>query len=409
MTSRLHRARIGEVANPQLVNERPRRRPAVVVIGAFNLALLATGFLMPPFDAWDILLSCLIALPFSAVGGLVTFKRPANPVGWLMLGFGSVASLNFAATQYFVYGAITHPGALPGTDLAISLAVHTWHPGFAFFVLAFFLFPDGQPLSPRWRVPVAITASLGLIGVTVGMFEFDFQRTFEPALAPHMNPLFDGLPRAIGDVVFGTVVIAMLGMFLLSAISIMLRLARARGAQRQRVKWVAYAIVLAAVALPASVLLIGNGSFGAPLFGLIPISMAIAILRYRLFDIDRLIRRTIVYAGVTAVLGSSYFLVAGLALPVLAGDEELPAVLVAGVTLLLATAFRPVHNRVQSVVDRRFNRRPYDATTITEAFATRLRDELDIDALRSELVGTVGEAMEPTHVSVWLKRSVTQA
>jgi hypothetical protein len=169
-------------------------------------------------------------------------------------------------------------------------------------------------------------------------------------------------------------------------------------------KWVAYSIVLAAVALPTSVLVIGNGSFGAPLFGLIPISMAIAILRYRLFDIDRLIRRTIVYAAVTVVLGSSYFLLAGLVLPLVAGDEDTPAVFVAAVTLLLAAAFRPVHNRIQSMVDRRFNRRRYDASTITEAFATRLRDELDIDTLSSELVATVSDSMEPAHVSVWLRR-----
>jgi hypothetical protein len=380
------------------------RRRLAVGISAFNLALLAVGFFLPPFRAWDIVLSCLIALPFSGIGGLVTFRRPSNPVGWLMLGFGAVAAFNFAATQYFTYGAVFHPGALPGTDLVISLAVHTWHPGFAFFILAFFLFPDGRPLSPRWRVAAVATAVLGLTGVATGMFEFEFQRTLEPAVAAYMNPLFEGLPRAIGEIVFGTVVILMVVMFVLSAISIMIRLRRARGAERQQMKWVAYSIVLAAVALPTSVLVIGNGSFGAPLFGLIPISMAIAILRYRLFDIDRLIRRTIVYAAVTVVLGSSYFLLAGLVLPLVAGDEDTPAVFVAAVTLLLAAAFRPVHNRIQSMVDRRFNRRRYDASTITEAFATRLRDELDIDTLSSELVATVSDSMEPAHVSVWLRR-----
>jgi len=185
----------------------------------------------------------------------------------------------------------------------------------------------------------------------------------------------------------------------------MIRLRRARGIERQQVKWVAYAIVLAAVVLPTSVLVIGDGSFGAPLFGLIPISMAIAILRYRLFDIDRLIRRTIIYAAVTVVLGSSYFLLAGLTLPLVSGSEDTPAVFVAAVTLLLAAAFRPVHNRVQSMVDRRFNRRRYDASTITEAFATRMRAELDIDALSSELVAIVTDSMEPSHVSVWLMRT----
>jgi len=391
------------MANPVL------RRRVALTITAFNLALLVAGYFLPPFDAWDVVLSSLIALPFSGIGGLVAFRRPFNPIGWLMLGFGAVAAFNFAATQYFVYGAVEHPGALPGTDLVISLAVHTWHPGFAFFILAFLLFPDGRPLSPRWRVVAIVTASLGLLGVATGMFEFEFQRALEPALAPYMNPLFEGLPRTVGDIAFGTIVILMVAMFVLSAISIMIRLHRARGAERQQMKWVAYSIVLAAVALPTSVLVIGDGSFGAPLFGLIPISMAIAILRYRLFDIDRLIRRTIVYAAVTVVLGSSYFLIAGLALPLAGGDEDTPAVFVAALTLLLAAAFRPVHNRVQSLVDRRFNRRRYDASTITEAFATRLRDELDIDALSSELVATVNDSMEPAHVSVWLTRTPSQA
>jgi hypothetical protein len=381
------------------------RRRLAVAISAFNLALLVAGFWLPPFDAWDIVLSTLIALPFSAIGGLVTFRRPLNPIGWLMLGFGAVASFNFAATQYFTYGAVHNPGALPGTDVAISLAVHTWHPGFAFFILAFFLFPDGRPLSPRWRVAVVVAASLGLIGVATGMFEFEFQRALDPSLAPYMHPLFEGVPRTIGDIAFGTVVISMVVMFVLSAISIMIRLRRARGVERQQVKWVAYAIVLAAVALPTSVLAIGNGSFGAPLFGLVPISMAIAILRYRLFDIDRLIRRTIIYAAVTVVLASSYFILAGLALPLVGGSEDTPAVFIAAVTLLLAAAFRPVHNRVQSMVDRRFNRRRYDASTITEAFATRMRAELDINALSSELVATVSDSMEPSHVSVWLIRT----
>ena len=144
-------------------------------LGAVFLLILAGGWLWPPIAGVFFVFILPIALSFTIVGAFVAMRRPENPVGWLMLAFGGVASLNGASNQYFTYGAITHPGSLPGTDFVISLAVHTWHPGFALFILAFFLFPDGTLPSPRWRIPAAATALLGTVGVVSGCSSSSFR------------------------------------------------------------------------------------------------------------------------------------------------------------------------------------------------------------------------------------------
>ncbi|CAN5754273.1 hypothetical protein BH20ACT23_BH20ACT23_19900 [soil metagenome] len=309
------------------------------------MVLCAAGLLFPPFEeAWFFLLA---AIPFTTVGALIAYERPDLSVGWLMLGFGIVASLSFLCTQYFLRGAITEPGSLPGTDLALSLAVHTWHPGFSLFILAFLLFPDGKLLSPRWRIAAWVTAALGVTGVIFGMFEYQFQRDWSPRYEAGSSPLFNDPLRSIGDVVFGLCVLALVVMFLVSAVSIFIRLHRSKGVMRQQMKWVAFAIILAPLALVGSLLVVGNGGLGVVVFPLIPISMAIAILRHRLFDIDRLIRRTIVYAGLTASLAALYFVAVVLGFEIVSGGgESAPPLVVAATTLVLAALFRPVRARI---------------------------------------------------------------
>ena len=371
--------------------------------GSLSAVVCTGGLFFLPFDqAWFFL---LVAVPFTAVGTLIAYERPDLPVGWLMLGFGMVASLSFLLTQYFVRGAITDPGSLPGTDLALSLAVHTWHPGFSLFILAFLLFPDGRLLSPRWRIAAWITAALGVTGVIFGMFEFQFQREWSPLYEEGSSPLFDDPLRSIGDVVFGVTVLGLVLMFLVSAVSIFIRLRRSKGIVRQQMKWVAFAIILAPLALVGSLLLVGDGGLGVLVFPLIPISMAIAILRHRLFDIDRLIRRTIVYACLTASLAGLYYVAVVLGFEIVIGNgESAPPIVVAAATLILAALFRPVRSRIQASVDRRFNRRRYDAELAIDSFSSQLRSELDLNALRGELESIVRNTMEPTQVSLWLNR-----
>lgn len=373
-------------------------------IGFLSAVLCAGGLLWPPFDEnWFFL---FVAVPFTAVGTLIAYERPAIPVGWLMLGFGMVASLSFFCTQYFLRGAITEPGFLPFTDVALSVAVHTWHPGFSLFILAFLLFPNGRLLSPRWRIAAWLTATLGVAGVIFGMFEFQFQREWSPRYETASSPLFGDPLRSIGDAVFGFCVIALVSMFLVSAVSIFIRLRRSQGVLRQQMKWVAFAIILAPLALIGSLLLVGDGGLGILVFPLIPISMAIAILRHRLFDIDRLIRRTIVYTCLTASLAAAYYIAVVLGFEIIIGDgESAPPIVVAGATLILAALFRPARSRIQSSVDRRFNRRRYDAELAINSFSSRLRSELDLDALRAELESIVLTTMEPRQVFLWLNRT----
>jgi hypothetical protein len=385
------------------MNKPSSPRPLALWAGCLSALVCASGLLLPPFDeAWFFL---FVAIPFTMVGTLIAYERPDLPIGWLMLGFGMVASFSFSCTQYFLRGAITEPGSLPFTDFAVSLAVHTWHPGFSLFILAFLLFPDGRLLSARWRIAAWMTAALGVTGVVFGMFEYQFQREWSPLYEEASNPMFDGPLRTIGDVVFGITVIALVVMFLVSAVSIFIRLRRSKGVVREQVKWVAFAIIMAPLTLVASLLLVGNGSLFVVVLPLIPISMAIAILRHRLFDIDRLIRRTIVYACLTASLAGLYFVAVVLGFEIIIGDgESAPPIVVAGATLTLAALFRPVRARIQSSVDRRFNRRRYDAELAIDSFSSRLRSELDLDALRVELESIVRSTMEPRQVSLWLNR-----
>ena len=373
------------------------------VLCALFLVLLASGFLWPPITVEFLVFSFMIALPFTVVGALIATKRPENPVGWLILGFGGVAALSGACDQYFVFGAVTHPGSLPATDFVVSLGIHTWHPGFALFILAFFLFPDGAPLSARWRLPVALTIIVGAVGVTVGMFEFEFQRTWDPQLGRVMQPLYDGGMRPVADIVFGLCIVAIVVLFAVSAIGLVVRLRRSRGVVRQQIKLVVFATVMTVTALVTSLFVVGNGAFGALMLPSIPVSIAVAVLRYRLFDIDRLIRRTLVYATVTVVLGGVYAgIVVGVG-AVFGAEEDAPPVLVAAATIALATLFRPVRHRAQAIVDRRFNRRRYNAARTIEAFSTQLRNELDLDALSTALLATVHETMEPAEVTLWLR------
>jgi len=372
-------------------------------LGAVFLLILAGGWLWPPIAGVFLVFILPIALSFTIVGAFLAMRRPENPVGWLMLAFGGVASLNGASNQYFTYGAITHPGSLPGTDFVISLAVHTWHPGFALFILAFFLFPDGTLPSPRWRIPAAATALLGTVGVVFGMLEFEFQRTWDPIAGRAMDPLFGGTLRTIGDVVFGFCVLALVAMFAVSAVGLVVRLRRTRGVEREQIKWVVSAIVLTVVALVSSLFVFGNGTLGALMLPSIPISMAVAVLRYRLFDIDRLIRRTLVYATVTAVLTGIYSVIVVGVGTVFETENSTSPALVAAATLVLATLFRPLRNRLQTIVDRHFNRRRFDATRTIETFAAQLRNEIDLDSLSATLVATVNETIEPAQASLWLR------
>jgi hypothetical protein len=374
---------------------------------------ICLGFLLWPVS--EVALVPLVlstAVPFVTVGAFVASRRPYNPVGWLFVAFGAAAAIRFTGSQYATYALLTHPGSLPGGDFIASFAVHLWHPGLGFLVFSFLLFPDGRLPSPRWRIVAWVSAISCLSALISGMLEYEFLYKYTwPENMSFVKPLFTGSAAEVAATVFWYSSMVILAMLFVSGGSLVLRLRRSVGEERQQLKWVVYAVALLALAVPSTILVIivvqsleSVRVFFALLFPLIPISVGIAILRYRLYDIDTLINRTLVYGVLTALLGVVYF--GGVVLlqrffVALTGEKSTLAVVAS--TLAIAALFNPLRRRVQGFVDRRFYRRKYDAAKTLEAFSAKLRDETDLDALSEDLVGIVRETMQPAHVSVWLR------
>jgi hypothetical protein len=359
------------------------------------------------------------AVPFATVGAIVASRRPYNPVGWLFIAFGAAAAIRFTGSQYATYALLAHPGSLPSGDLVASFAIHLWHPALGFLVFSFLLFPHGRLPSPRWRIVAWVSAISCVTALISGMLEYDFLYEYTwPENMSYVKPLFSG-PVAEGAAkVFWYSSMVILAMLFVSGGSLVLRLRRSVGEERQQLKWVVYSVALLAFAVPSTILVIivlqsleSVRVFFAVLFPLIPISVGIAILRHRLYDIDLIINRTLVYGTLTATLVALYFggvTMTQVLFQTLTGQEKQPQLLVVASTLLIAALFTPLRRRIQGFIDRRFYRRKYDARKTLEAFSAKLRDETDLEALNNDLVGVVRETMQPAHVSLWLRPETTQ-
>ena len=346
---------------------------------------------------------------FSVVGALIASHRPENPIGWLFLAAALFYGIEIAGEEYAIYALFTNPGSLPlGAELA-WLTEWIWAPGFG-IILVFLpvLFPDGHPPSRRWwGVGWLGGLSIGLICVLTSI-----------VLWPERGPALLQLEGFGGQVeewrsAVSEWVLKLGGPMLLLAglgavISLFVRFRRARGDVRQQIKWFA-----SAAALTLAWIIVAEQQSGeiVALSGLlviasIPIATGIAVLRYRLYDIDIIINRTLVYGSLTLMLALIYF--GGVATTqaifgALTGQEEQPQLAVVVSTLVIAALFMPLRRRIQSFIDRRFYRRKYDARKTLEAFSTKLRDETDLEALSDDLVGVVRETMQPAHVSLWLR------
>jgi hypothetical protein len=377
---------------------------ALLALGGLFLLLSASIPIPPSFGFRGV--DLVFGLAFSTVGVVIALRRPSNPIGWLFGAAGLVFAVVGFAGQYATYAVLSRPGSPLGPEAA-WLTQWLWPSSLGTIACVFLLFPDGQLLSPRWR-PMLWLAASGPAIAAIG-FALDPGPLTEFAVVD--NPF--GL-EAAGAVLELIGSVGMLGLWLAllgAGASLVLRFRRARGEQRQQLKWVAYAAGLEAITMAASI-----GSFlrwgtsfpilvGLSVFGLvaIPVATAVAILRYRLYAIDRLINRTLVYGLLTALLGGVYagaVLVGGHLFGGV-GDEP-PSWAVAGATLAVAAVFQPARRRIQKVVDRRFNRHRYDAARTVEAFSVRLRDHLDLDALTSELLAVVSQTVEPRTASLWL-------
>jgi hypothetical protein len=358
----------------------------------------------PGDDPLSGLLMVAISLPFAIVGAMVVARRPENSIGRLFAAVGVLYAVSSFVTGWLVYSVFT--SRLPATEFAAWVA--EWLVPIPLFVgplLLLLLFPDGKPLTARWRFALAGVAVL-MAGVFVATLH-----TGRFSDWPMLERQF-GFSGAVGDFLAGLndkLAVPALLLFVASATSLVLRLRRSRGQERLQIKWVVYAASVAAAGFVITFMGLGVVSdivFWVGLAGsaAMPVAAGMAILRYRLYEIDRLINRTLVYALLTAILAGVYVgsvLLLQLALEGVTSDSSLA---VAISTLAVAAAFRPARARIQHVVDRRFYRRRYDAAQTLDAFSARLREEVDLDSLAAELRRAVSETMEPRHVSLWLRQ-----
>ena len=341
-----------------------------------------------------------IVASFAVAGALIAARQPRNPIGWIFCGSSLALAVSAFGEEYGAYALFAEPGALPGGETMVWLAAWIFAPGLLPLVTYFFLlFPDGRLPSPRWR-PMAWLAAVPTVGLAIGYaftpgaFE-DYPRVENPFGLTELAALAElvgwlSLPFAVLGCALGLVV----------------RFRRSRGEERLQMKWVAAAGTVSAICLASQVPLWFAGFRGLAdvlILGglvLIPIASGVAILRYRLYDIDLVIRRTLVYASLTATLAASYVCTVLLLQLILSPGSDLA---IAASTLAVAALFRPAATRIQRLVDRRFYRRKYNAALTIEAFGARLRDEVELDALSRELREVVRETMQPAHASLWLR------
>ena len=355
------------------------------------------------------LLAMIPGLVTPTVGALVVSRQPRNPVGWIFCVAGLLLPLSGVLEGIGLHALESHPGSLLGA-LAAWASIWMFAPVLVLLGPIFFLlFPDGRPLSPRWR-PLLWLSGFALFGVTVGQWFHPGALGTDP-FEKLRNPVGIQAAAGVSGVVTGLGFLALLLAVLGAATSVVLRFRRSRGVVRQQMKWLAMSgVVFALAVLFASVLFqlgyhdAGNDPILVALAS-VPIFAGEAMLRRRLYDIDVVINRALVYGALTAILAAVYLacvLLLQLALdPITSGSSLAVAVS----TLTVAALFRPARARIQGVVDRRFYRRKYDAARTLELFSARLREQVDLEALGGELRAVVAETMQPRHVSLWLRKA----
>jgi hypothetical protein len=362
-----------------------------LIYGAFNYDSLRAPLAgLAPNVVW--------AVSFPVVGALIATHRPRNPIGWLFCAVGIFQALLIVADQYSSYALRTAPGTVPGGPLASWVGHWVWAPSVGLlFTFVLLLFPDGRLPSRRWR-PVAWLSALSIV-LTCGLYAV-LLWPLRAVIDVDPVSLLEGGQAIALNLAFPFMVLC--GLACVGALAVRFR--RARGVERQQLKWFLFAGAITVVSVGLSELV--SRLWLLPLTPAIPIAAGIAILRYRLYEIDRIINRTLVYGAVTAILGLSY---AGLVLVLgqLFGGvtKDPPSWAVAGATLAVAAMFRPARHRIQQAVDRRFNRRKFDAARTIEAYNIRLRDAVDLDTLSADLLTVVDQTMQPTRVSLWLRPS----
>jgi len=392
------------------------RRERVLRAGAWTLLALAIGCMLasefldgvtsPTADggALENLLLVAAFLAFPAMGTLIALRRPDNLIGWLLLWVGVQAGLLVLGAAYARYALVYRQGAFPGATLAAWIEAWAWFP--LIMVIPTFLlllFPNGRLTSPRWRPVAWLSGALVVVAAVLSMVEE--RLVGEGYSIP--NPIgISGLGDT-EDTVFTALGPVLLLAIVLSAASLVVRYRGAEAQERQQLKWVALAGSVFAVFVPLDDF-VGLPGFVFPLLVMgIPVSIAMAVLRYRLYDVDRIISRSVAYALLSSLLVGGYFLSVLVLQSILPLPEKSPLI-VAASTLLVVAAFGPLRARIQRIVDRRFNRSRYDAALTIESFGRRLRKEVDLEALTADLMRVVDTTVRPAHLSLWIKPGVNR-
>jgi hypothetical protein len=372
---------------------------------AVVLTLVAARLNAPSALADTVLVTALI-LAFSTVGALIASRRPGNPIGWLFCSGALVWILGELALEYAVYATDTAPGAFPAVAWVGWFG--GWARGMGWFLIVVFLlllFPTGRLPSPRWR-PVLWAAVAGIVLFTIAAWLSPMP--LDLRLTSVANPLGLKLESALRLVEAFYLVLPLL--IVTSGTAVIVRFRGSRGEERQQLKWFAYAVAVMTLMFAGWFSLVlaglapeGRLVYALPLFGL-PVAVGIAILRHRLYDIDVVINRTLVYGSLTVTLAATY-VICVVALQqvfrVLTGGESQLAVVAS--TLAIAALFGPLRRRVQSFIDRRFYRGRYDAARTLEVFSAKLRDETDLDQLNTELLAVVRDTVQPASAGLWLR------
>ena len=378
---------------------------------AVALTLLIASLNEPSSSFRNASFLSLLIFAFSTVGALVASRLPENPIGQLFCSGAFIWIVGELALEYGVYALITAPGTLPIAAWAAWFG--GWARGMGWFLIVVFLlllFPSGRLPSPRWR-PV-LWGAVGYIGfftLVVWLSPVSVDTRLQEFVR---NPL--GLEIAIMNLLVDLLYLTIPLLVVVSGTAVIARFRRSRGDERQQLKWFAYAVAVMVVVFViwfslelAGLVPLSALAFTVPLLGL-PVAVGIAILKYRLYEIDLIINRTLVYGALTTLLAAVYFggVTATQAIfRTLAGQEQQPQLAIVISTLVIAALFNPLRRRIQSFIDRSFYRSKYDAAKTLEVFSAKLREETDLDALSDDLTSVVSETMQPTHVSLWLRRS----
>ena len=381
-------------------------------VSGLSLTIATWGVAAGPFadSALGNTRDIAIGAVFAVVGLVLAAKRPGNLVGWLLVGVALSLSLNVLVTRYAVYGLLAHPGSLPGAAVAGALGSSAWVILISSLALLLLMFPAGRLPSRRWR---AVVWTLLFVDVSTWIGNTLVPGPLSRPLNAYDNPIGIGALRSVSSALSfpGWLIILI---FAAGAVSLVQRFRRAQGDERQQYKWFTFAAALFPVVMLVTQLIdtyVGQtstadtvaSSISGFVATVIPVATAVAVLRYRLYEIDRLVSRAVVYALLTVVLGGAYV---GL---VLASEAALSpvargsSVAVALSTLVVAALFLPVRTRVQRLVDRRFYRSKINAEATLARFGARLRREADLDALLDEVHSVVTETLAPEHVSLWLR------